>query len=260
MGPGDADVTAQKLDNEEQYQLLNGKTALVTGAGSGIGRAIANALGAMGATVIVAGRRQRPLDETAASVSSKGGRAIARVVDVTDDDSVAALGQFVEDSCDGQLALLVHSAGVSALGPVEQATAQQFDAVFATNIRAPFLITRRLLPLLRRAAGDIVFVNSLASLNPRAEAGVYAASKAALRAFADCLRAEINADGVRVLSVFPGRTASPMQAVIHAQEQRDYLPEQLLQPETVASAVVGAVTMPRTAELTELFVRPASKM
>lgn len=210
--------------------------------------------------MVVAGRRHESLEETAASIDREGGRGVPHVLDVTDDSAVARLVQFVDQTCNGQLAFLVHSAETSAVGSVESTSLACFDTLFATNMRAPFSITRGLLPLLRRSGGDIAFVNSLTSLSPRAEAGVYAASKAALRAFADGLRAEINADGVRVLSVFPGRTASPMQLEIHAHEKRDYLPEQLLQPETVASAVIGALLMPRTAELTELFVRPTKRL
>jgi len=181
-------------------------------------------------------------------------------LDVTDDGDVAMLGQFVDDRCEGKLAVLVHSAGLNATASVDDTTEDQLDTVFDTNMRAPFLITQRLLPSLRRTAGDILFINSSATLNPRADVGVYAASKAALRAFADSLRAEVNADGVRVLSIFPGRTATPMQAAVYAHEGRVYRPELLMQPENVAAASIGALLMPRTAELTELFIRPSGKV
>ena len=265
---GDLEVTAQKPDSadEDEHRALAGKWALVTGAGSGIGRAIAIALAERGVRVLAAGRTADGLDETVAMISrvrrirGTSGEALSYILDVTDDDDVAALGQFVDDRCEGKLAVLVHSAGLSALASVDETTADQLDSVFKTNMRAPFLITRRLLPSLRRAAGDVVFVNSSASINPRAEVGVYAASKAALRAFADCLRAEVNAHGVRVLSIFPGRTATPMQAAVYAYEGRAYRPDSLMQPEDVAAAVIGALLMPRTAELTELLIRPTSRV
>jgi len=263
MLPRNAEVAAQNRDSEHEEherRALNGKWALVTGAGSGIGRAIAVALAELGARVLVTGRRAEGLDETVSVIRETGGEGLSHILDVTDDDGVAALGQFVDERCEGKLAVLVHSAGHHALAGIDEATPDQLDAVFQTNMRAPFLITRRLLPSLRRAAGDIVFVNSTASINPRAEVGVYAASKAALRAFADSLRAEVNADGVRVLSIFPGRTATPMQAAIHAYEGRDYRPDALMQPDSVAAAAVGALLMPRTAELTELFIRPTGRV
>jgi NADP-dependent 3-hydroxy acid dehydrogenase YdfG len=263
MVTGDAQSTAQKPDNRDgSHRPLRGKSALVTGGGSGIGRAIAIALGALGATVLVAGRRPERLDQTVSAIHDAGGRGLRYVLDVTDDAAVTALGHFVDERTEGALSVLVHSAGLSTLSTTDDTTVEQLDAIFDTNMRAPFVITRCLLPLIRRASGDIVFVNSNATVNPRAEAGVYAASKAALRAFADSLRAEVNEDGVRVLSIFPGRTATPMQAAVFVQEGRasDYKPELLIQPENVAAATLGAILLPRTAELTELFIRPANKV
>ena len=102
-------------------------------------------------------------------------------------------------------------------------------------------------------------MNSTVGLQARAGVGAYAASKHALRAVADALREEVNPDGVRVLSVYPGRTATPQQAAIHAEEGTPYRPERLLQPADVAAAVVHALTMDRTAEITDLRVRPMQK-
>jgi len=110
--------------------------------------------------------------------------------------------------------------------------------------------------LLYDSPSKVVFINSSAALSAPALNSAYAASKAALRAFADSLRAEINVDGVRVLSVFPGRTATSMQKAIYAEEGRTYRPRQLLQPLDVAEAVLGMLQLPRSAELTELHLRP----
>ncbi len=112
------------------------------------------------------------------------------------------------------------------------------DRQYQVNFRAPYLLTRGLLPALTRAKGQIVFLNSSVFLNARGGATGYAASKYALKAFADALRAEVNPDGLRVLSVFPGRTASRMQAEVHAAEGARYDPSRLLQPEDVAAAVL----------------------
>jgi NADP-dependent 3-hydroxy acid dehydrogenase YdfG len=239
---------------------LAGKTAVVTGAGSGIGRAIAIAFGEQGATVLIMGRRLAPLEETAAAISRAGGEASTHVLDLTDDNAVSGLGQVVDDVCPNGLAILVNCAAQSAIGSVEDTSVEQLDSLLDTNMRAPFLITRRLLPSLRKAPGDIVFVNSSATFNPRAGVAVYAATKAGLRAFADSLRDEVNAAGVRVLSIFPGRTATPMQEALVRQEARAYQPELLLQAEDVAAMVLSAVLLPRTAELTELSIRPANKL
>ena len=105
----------------------------------------------------------------------------------------------------------VHGAGVIARGPVEHAKVEELDCQYDVNLRAPFVLTRRFLPALKKARGQIVFVNSTAGRAAAPDAALYAASKHALRGFADSLRQEINPDGVRVLSMFPGRTATPMQ-------------------------------------------------
>jgi NADP-dependent 3-hydroxy acid dehydrogenase YdfG len=258
-------TSVQKADSTDERgsmrsARLTGKTVVVTGAGSGIGRAIAVAFGGHGATVMVTGRRIAPLQETAAAISSVGGSASTHVLELTDDNAVSELGQVVDDACPNGLAVLVNCAAQSAIGSIEDTSVAQLDSLLDINMRAPFLITRRLLPSLRRAPGDIVFVNSLASSSPRAGVAVYAASKAGLRAFADSLRDEVNAAGVRVLSIFPGRTATPMQEALVRQEARAYRPELLLQAEDVAAMVLSAVLLPRTAELTELSIRPANKM
>src|SRR5690242_6858519 len=102
-------------------------------------------------------------------------------------------------------------------------------------------------------------MNSSAGLSARAGVGQYAATKHALRAIADTLREEVNTDGIRVLSVFPGRTASPMQATVHANEGRVYHPDHLIQPEDIAKVVIDALSLPRTAEIMDIRIRPLRK-
>jgi len=192
------------------------QVAVVTGGTSGVGRAIAEALTAGGAQVLAVGRA---------------------TVDLTDD---AAIARFAATQT--RVDILVHSAGVFT-----------GEAVAQVNARAPELLTRALLPLLKQ----VVFINSSVAL--RSDAGPYADSKRALKAFADRLRDEVNPAGVRVLSVYLGRTATPMQARIYEQERRPYEPERLLQPADVAAVVVNALQLPRTAEVTEISVRPLQK-
>jgi NADP-dependent 3-hydroxy acid dehydrogenase YdfG len=104
-----------------------------------------------------------------------------------------------------------------------------------------------------------VFVNSTVGLEARAGVGQYASTQHALRAVADALRAEVNHDGVRVLTVYLGRTASERQARIFQMEGRDYVPESLMQPDDVAQMVMAALSLPSTAEVTEIRMRPAVK-
>jgi NAD(P)-dependent dehydrogenase (short-subunit alcohol dehydrogenase family) len=141
---------------------------------------------------------------------------------------------------------------------VEQTSAASFDAAIATNLRAPFLLTSALLPALRAARGMVVVVNSSVVNGARPGVAAYAASKAGLRAFADCLRTEVNADGIKVLSIFPGRTATPMQRDRYEREGLEYRPERLMQPQVVARAVLDAFGS--SAEVTDLHLRPMHKV
>jgi NAD(P)-dependent dehydrogenase (short-subunit alcohol dehydrogenase family) len=234
--------------------------AVVTGASSGIGRAIAVAFGRQGTTVMLVGRSEEGLRATAALVVSAGGAALPHACDLADDAALTTLVRAVEAFAPGGLRMLVHSAGAHAMRTVDETTVADFDALYRVNVRAPFALTRALLPLLRMAGGDVVFVNTSSAITPGASVAAYAASKAALRAFADSLRHEVNPSGVRVLSVFPGRTATPLQRRLFELEGRSYDAEKLLQPDDVAAAIVSSVALPRTAELTELMIRPARKL
>ena len=129
-------------------------------------------------------------------------------------------------------AYLKWSLGARAIIEVShKAPVEEFDRQFQTNVRGPYSLTQALLPMLKSRHGQIVFLNSSAGIAGRAGAGQYAATKHALRAVADSLREEVNQDGVRVLTVFLGRTATPMQAAIHQAEGKAYHPERLIRPE-----------------------------
>jgi NADP-dependent 3-hydroxy acid dehydrogenase YdfG len=154
---------------------------------------------------------------------------------------------------------LVHAAGAISIARLENATVDDLDLQYRVNVRAPYLLTQALLPLLKRSQGEIVFINSSIWLNARSGLAQYAASKYALKAIADSVRDEVNPDGVRVLSIFPGRTAGSLQEAIHTASRQPYDPERLLQPEDVAAAVLAALRLPRTAEMTDISVRPFHK-
>jgi NAD(P)-dependent dehydrogenase (short-subunit alcohol dehydrogenase family) len=233
---------------------LTGRACLVTGAGSGIGRAIALGLAAAGADVWAVGRRRSALEETAQR--AERGRIAVNPADLTVEEQLAELARGFADR---GLDVLVHCAGAYARGPLEHAPVEDLDLQYRVNVRAPFRLTQALMSALKASQGQIVFINSSAGLEARADVGQYAATKHALKALADTLREEINPSGVRVLSVYPGRTAGDLQASIYALENREYTPETLMQPEDVAATVVAALTLPRTAELTDVRVRPMRK-
>jgi NADP-dependent 3-hydroxy acid dehydrogenase YdfG len=234
---------------------LANRVAVVTGANSGIGKALALALAAQGATVCLIGRRMEAL-QSVAEQALNGSVCYEADLELDSDiaDLIANLNQDVN-----RVDILVHSAGVIRLSSVDCASPDQFDWHYKVNMRAPYLLTQGLLPMIKRGKGQIVFVNSTAGLRAGANASQYAATKHALKAIADSLREEVNAAGVRVLSLFLGRTATPMQASVHEMEHRKYRPEILMQPEDVAAVVVNALTLPRTAEVTEVRMRPCIK-
>src|SRR5207244_3912334 len=159
----------------------------------------------------------------------------------------------------GRTDILVHSNGTHISGLLDRARLRDFDRMWATNVRGPFLLTQLLTPSLRSYSGQIVFVNSSVGLDARAGVGQFSATQHALRALAETLRIELNADGVRVLNVYPGRTATERQRKIFREEGRKYRPERLLQPEEVAGMVVQSLALPRTAEVTDISIRSLVK-
>jgi short-subunit dehydrogenase len=232
--------------------MLSGKHALVTGASSGIGRALTLALAQHEASLHLLGRDEAALAELARQVRSCGGEARTYAFDLTDD---AALRAFAAGFT-APLDILVHSAGTVSLGALQDAAIEDLDAQYRLNVRTPYLLTQLLLGRLQRAKGQLVFLNSGAGLSAKAQWSQYAATKHALKAVADALRDELKGSGVRVVSVYPGRTASPMQARVHEQEGRPYDPAKFVQPGDVAAMIVAALELPRSAEVTDLSVRP----
>jgi NADP-dependent 3-hydroxy acid dehydrogenase YdfG len=178
------------------------------------------------------------------------------VVDLMrEDDLREAVASLVSDKA--SVDLVVNCAGQYYRGTTEEADVSHLDEQYMLTVRAPYLLAQLLLPCLRRQPSDIVFLNS--TVHPGRELGPYAAGQFAQRAIADSLRAELNEADVRVLSVFPGRTATPRQRRIFAAEQREdqYQPQLLLQPEDIAMILVDIVRLPRRAEVTEIWLRPA---
>ncbi len=230
---------------------LKGHVAVVTGASSGIGKAIALGLVAQGARLCLVGRDLKKLEEV---VESAGSYQVDLMVEKDIREFANRLKKDV-----GQVDILIHCAGIISIGPFDQAGTEDFDRQYKLNTRLLILLTQALLPMMRSCQGQIVFINSSAGLTARANVGQYAATKHALRAIADSLREEVNADGVRVISLFLGRTATPMQVGIYETEGKTYQPELLLQPEDVAAMVISSLCLPKTAEVTDISIRPLRK-
>jgi len=252
-------ASGSEIASEEAKALGRSRTlfhgvAVVTGASGGVGRAIAQTLARQSARLHLVDRDAAALAETATGVRLFS-EPSEFAIDLTSDEEMDSLVRSLEEI--GRLDVLVHCAGVIRQGRMGDCPIEDLDIQYATNVRAPYALTKRLLPLLTASRGQIVFINSSAGLNAkRAEVGQYAATKHALRAIADSLREEVNPKGVRVLSVYLGRTATPMQEAVFREEGKEYRPELLLQPEDVASVVVHSLMLPRTAEVTDITIRP----
>jgi NADP-dependent 3-hydroxy acid dehydrogenase YdfG len=237
---------------------LRGCAAVVSGATSDIGRAISLELAAAGARLCLLGRDPGALELLAKNVRGVTDEVFVYPVDLTVDASVTAFAaQLARDG--GRVDVLVHSAGRFEMAPHDRAAVSDLDLQYRTNVRGPYFLTQALLTPLRACHGQIVFVNSTVGLEARAGVGQYASTQHALRAVADALRAEVNADGVRVLTIYLGRTATARQARIFRLEGRPYAPQLLMQPSDVAEMILATLRLPRTAEVTEIRMRPLIK-
>ena len=234
---------------------LAGRIAVLSGATSDIGGAVARGLASAGAKLRLLGRDRATLEPLAEKLRAVCDDVRSFPIDLGVDASVIALGRELD-----RVDVLIHGAGAYEMGAIERAPIADLDLQYRVNVRGPLLLTQTLLPRLRDARGEIVFLNSTLGLEARRPGiGPYAATQHALRAVADAVRTELNAEGVRVLTVHLGRTATARQARIFALEGRPYSATLLVQPEDVADMVLAALRLPRTAEVTEIRIRPMVK-
>lgn len=241
--------------------LFAGQCAVITGATGAMGEAIARRLAQAGATLVLLGRDAAALTALARDLDGSGAQLHSvQCIDLADRVGIEAAAAALAATL-AMVDLFVHCAGVLEPAALAAATLASWDLQFDVNVRAPFVLIRALLPKLLVAQGQIAFINStVAQQPPRPGLGAYTAAKCALRALADTLRAEVNAHGVRVITLYPGRTAGRMQVAMHAAEGRAYHPEALMQPDDVAVALMESLALPRTAEVTDLSIRPFHKL
>jgi short-subunit dehydrogenase len=223
-------------------------THVITGAASGIGAALARRLADRGDHLVLVARNAARAEELTGTFPE----AQVLVADLADPGTLNGIGRQV----DGPVDSLLHVAGVVELGPVERLRLADWEEQLAVNLTAPAVLTRELLPHVREARGTVVFVNSSAGLTASAEWSAYAASKFGLRAFADALRAEEVERGVRVSTVFPSRTATPMQEKVHEQEGRTYDSSRWISVETVVDTILHVIDLPPDATIPDVTVRP----
>ncbi|HEY8257198.1 MAG TPA: SDR family NAD(P)-dependent oxidoreductase [Gemmatimonadales bacterium] len=230
-------------------------SALVTGATQGIGRATAFALGRAGYRVGICARTSARVDELLADLRAEGIDAAGTDADVGDATQAARAVDHVVNAI-GEIGVLINNAGVLIARPFEEMTLEDWDVTMATNVRSLFLMTRAVLPAMRRRReGTIVNVASLAGRNGFAGGTAYTASKHAVLGFSRSLMLEVRKDNVRVVTICPGSVDTSMlrdQPMLHPE------PTRILRPEDVAQTILQSLLLPTRALVSELDIRPTN--
>ncbi|TMG08134.1 MAG: SDR family oxidoreductase [Chloroflexi bacterium] len=268
---------------------LDGKVSVVTGASSGIGLAIAKALGAEGANVVLSGRKRQPMDEAAKAISSDGAKAVVRQSDVRDEKQMAelidsAVAEF------RKLDIMVNNAGVNPFDNVLEGDVQKWRDTLETNVIGLALGCREAYRVMKGRGGHIVNVTSVAARYAEPDDPMYAASKHAAGALTESLRLALQGKNIRMTAIMPGAVATNLVRTM-PQEQLfaigrmfgidpeavgiqpgEHLPQEVFErvlgvarqfvmsPEDIAQAVVYAVTTPETVHINEIMVRPPQQL
>jgi 3-oxoacyl-[acyl-carrier protein] reductase len=229
---------------------ITGSSALVTGAGRGIGRSIALALGRLGAGVTLVARTRSELDSAAAEIRQAGGRAHVYVGDIAE----AGVGGHAVDAAvqaHGRLSILVNNAAVGVHAPLAETSDADWDSTIGTNVTGAFRLTRAALPHLTAGGGHVFMISSLAGVNPIAGMSAYCASKAALDQLAACLMLEVRHQGVKVTTIAPGSVDTSFGNGARGDTSW------MLQADDVAQTVVHLLTARDGAHLSRVEMRPA---
>lgn len=239
---------------------LVGQSALITGASSGLGRAVAHALAAAGVAVTLVARGEEDLSEVAAEITRAGGRALSHPADLADGPQAAvAVGSAIDAF--GRLDILVNAAGTDAPGTIEELDAEGWDRTLDVNLRAPFLLAKAAFPYMRASGrGTIVNVSSVAGKKGWAGAAAYCASKFGLAGLTQSLADEGREHGIRAIILYPGAMATAWGAW-SPEERRDgddtvAPPDEVLPAEQVADFIAWFAASPPGFVLTEGIVLP----
>jgi NADP-dependent 3-hydroxy acid dehydrogenase YdfG len=268
---------------------LDGKAAVVTGASSGIGLAIAKSLGTEGANVVLSGRKREPMDEAAKAISSDGAKAIVRQSDVRDEKQV---GELVDSAVEefGKLDIMVNNAGVNPFDNVLEGDVQKWRDTLETNVIGLALGCREAYRVMKGKGGHIVNVTSVAARYAEPDDPMYAASKHAAGALTESLRLALQGKNIRMTAIMPGAVATNLVRTM-PQEQLfaigrmfgidpeaigmtpgEHLPQEVfdrvlgvarqfvMSPDDIAQAVIYAVTAPETVHIGEIMIRPPQQL
>ena len=234
-------------------QPLLKQVAVVTGGSRGIGRAVAIRLAELGAAVAICGRDTEKLRETGNALNGLTGRAFWQEADVTRADEV---GRFISETEAklGAIGILVNNAGIGLFGPAHEKSEEEWDRVLSTNLKSVFLVSRAVVPsMIRRGAGGIINISSLAGRNTFAGGGLYCASKWGLQGLSGCMAEDLREHGTKRAVIAPGSVATEFSG----RGTKDAA--KALQPEDVAHAVEAIVIEVRRVFMSEIHVRPLKK-
>jgi 3-oxoacyl-[acyl-carrier protein] reductase len=240
--------------NSPDPKALAGQVAVVTGAGRGIGSAIAQRLATLGATTVLCGRSTKPLQATAENIAASGGQSKVMQCDVSNLESVQALASFVNQSF-GRADILVNNAGVGSFSaPLHELTPEEWEKVLNTNLRGVYYCIRSFAPMMIRAkAGHIVNISSLAGKNALPNGAAYAASKWGLNGLTYSVAEELRPHNIRVAVVCPGSVDTELSP--HASKD----PGKMLKADDVARVVAMLVTQAPQSFASEVLLRPTQK-
>jgi NAD(P)-dependent dehydrogenase (short-subunit alcohol dehydrogenase family) len=229
---------------------LEGKVALVTGAGRGIGKAIALALAQSGCRVVLASRTRQQLEEVRKEIAARGGQAIDIPTDLTRDEEI---GQLVEKTrAWGNVDFLINNAGWGRRVPVVRAAIEDWDTTLKLNLRAPMMLAKLLLPgMIAKGEGAVVNISSISGKSGEANAAAYAASKFGLIGFTQSLYEEVREHGIKAAVILPGFVNTPL-----IPETRQLDRSKMIQADDIARAVLYVLTSPATCCPVEITIRP----
>ena len=233
---------------------LSGKVAIVTGASRGVGKAVCLAFAKEGAGIVLAARSVGKLEETAEEVKEAGGKPEIVITDLAEEQAIKNLVKVTKGKF-GRLDIVVNNAGVTHSAKLEDTATADWDRLFNVNTRAPFILCREALPLLRKAPkAYIINIASIVGIKCYALQSAYTASKHALRGMTKALAEELRGSDVRVHSICPGGIDTDMIGAIRP----DIKKEDLMQPQEIAELVVYLVTHKGNAVIDELHIRRAA--
>ncbi len=234
--------------------LLNDKTILLTGASSGIGKQIALSLIQFRVKLLMVGRKQDVLEEIKCNPNS-----VAEVqyekIDLSNDNELFTFLKRIKNN-GFRPDVLIHCAGTYHHGGILDTSDKAIDYSYKVNFRAPFIITRELLNIIKNKKGQILFLNSTAILSPRSINVAYSSIKGALRTLAEAIHQEVYPYGVRVTSIYLGRVDTPMQKQVCEAEGIEYLPKHFLTSNNVADSIINILTLPPNVQINNITIRP----